>query len=185
MFYELLKNPSYLTRIIAEVDSLPIGISNNDLKDYLPLLEAAISENLRLNTPVPVDAMQSVAQDDLAMPGGTIIPPGGIVMWSPWVMAYLPVTRGEDAAVFRPEGWMEMKTRPSAHENPVFHAGKHSSIGQQLAKLELIVVVKDLLQRYDFQMGWDGSDRSPGRGFTARMDGGLPIKVRRRDQVKK
>ena len=183
--YSLLKNPSYLTRIIAEVDSLPSGISNNDLVNHVPLLEATISENLRLHTPVPVEALQSIAQEDLAMPDGTIVPPGGIVMWSPWVMARLPVTWGEDAGSFRPERWMEMKYRPSAFENPVFHAGKRNCLGQQLAKLELVVVMKELLQNYEFEMGWDGSDRSPRRGFTARMEGGLPIKVRRREQMEK
>ena len=38
-------------------------------------------------------------------------------------------------------------------------------------------------QDYEFEMGWDGSDRSPKRA--SRMQDGLPVKVRNRgEQVK-
>ena len=79
---------------------------------------------------------------------------------------------------------MEMKHRPTAFENPVFHGGKRSCLGQQLAMLEMLVVTKELLQRYNFAKGWDGSERFPRRSFTFRMDGGLPIKVSKRQQLR-
>lgn len=130
--------------------------------------------------PIPREILQSTSTENLALPDGTIVRPGEVVLWSPWVSARLSSAWGENAESFRPERWMEMNHKPSAYESPVFHGGPRSCLGQKMAKLELVVVMKELLERYVFEAGWDGGERRTGRAFTNPMEGGLPVRVRRR-----
>jgi cytochrome P450 len=73
-----------------------------------------------------------------------------------------------------------MAPDPTAYESPIFNAGPRSCLGQQMVKLELVVVLKELLDTCSFEMDWDGSERFMGRAITAPMDGGLPVKERTR-----
>ena len=106
------------------------------------------------------------------------------MLWSAWVMARLPYFWGKDADQFKPERWMnksKIDRRPTAFENPVFHAGPRSCLGQPLARLELTFALMEVLKRFEFEIAWSGSrKRDVGKGLTATMVGGMPVKVRRR-----
>ena len=69
--------------------------------------------------------------------------------------------------------------KASAYENPVFHGGPRSCVGQPLARLEILFALAECLGRYEFESGWSGV-REVGEGLTAPMVGGLKVKVRRR-----
>lgn len=178
--YLILRYPSTHQRVLAEIDSIPSGTSNIDLPSHLPFLEAVTFESLRLYPPAPIEVVQSNATEDIALPDGSIVTPAQTILWSPWTSARLPTTFGEDAEIYRPERWLEMSHKPTAYELPIFHAGPRGCLGQQMAKLELLVVMKELLQRYTFEMGWDGVERFMRRGMSAPMLGGLPVKVKMR-----
>lgn len=47
-----------------------------------------------------------------------------------------------------------------------------------MARAEILVVLKELLERYEFTMGWDGEEREPRRSLTLPMLGGLPVRVK-------
>ncbi len=80
---------------------------NIELAHNLPFLEATIFECLRLYPPVPREMLQSTSREDLALPDGTIVRDGYVILWSPWVSARLPTILGDDVESFRPERWME------------------------------------------------------------------------------
>jgi len=178
--YLLLRNPSYIQVLCKEIDSLPIGISNSDLAASLPLLEATISESLRLHPPIPLEILENTSSEPLALPNGRISKPGEQIMWSAWVMARLPNLWGDDAESFRPERWIDMVTRPTAYQWPVFHAGPRACLGRPLGRLEMTFALVQLLKKFDFAMAWDGEEREVSNGLTAPMNGGLPVTVRRR-----
>lgn len=183
--YLLLAHPSYLPTIQHEIDTLdarPQLISNIDLSTHLPTLEAAISETLRLQPPVPIEILENISSQPVVLSnsdGTVIVQAGEQVLWSPWVMARLPYFWGENAEDFKPERWLTMEKRPTAFEHPVFNAGPRSCLGQPLARIELIYALAEVLRRYEFEPAWSGK-RAVGMGLTASMVGGLPVRVKRR-----
>ena len=180
--YLLLRHPSYLHAIYAEIDALPPKTPHTELASFLPFLEGAISESLRLYPPVPLEILENVSSRPIALPQGEIVRPGEQVVWSAWVMARLPTFWGDDAETFRPERWIDMERRPTAFEWPVFHAGPRSCLGRPLARLELTFACVELLRRYEFEMAWQG-ERAVGSTLTASIEGGLPVRVKRRSEV--
>ncbi|KAK4688066.1 hypothetical protein P7C73_g2032, partial [Tremellales sp. Uapishka_1] len=169
--YLLLLNPSYFSLLDSDF-STEMTTS--------PLLENIINESLRLHPPVPIELLQNVSSSPILLPDGTVVLPSEQIMWSPYVMARLPQLWGDDAAVFRPERWdSAANKKKTAFENPVFHAGPRSCLGQPLARLEIAYAMREVLQRYEFEMGWEGR-RVVGDGLTGPVLGGLPVRVKRR-----
>lgn len=101
--YLILRNPSCLPRIIAEIDAIPISTGNTDVAEHLPFLEAVISEALRLYPPVPLGQYENVSPDPVVLPDATIIKPGQIIMYSALVNGRSPALWSDDADSFRPE----------------------------------------------------------------------------------
>ena len=182
--YLLLLHPSYLPRVYTEIDDLPPETANAELAAHLPLLEAGISEALRLHPPIPIEILENISAHPIPLPDtGDLVMPGEQILWSAWVMARLPGFWGKDAGAFRPERWGELERRPTAFEWPVFHAGPRSCLGQPLARMELVVGLVEVLRRYEFEVGWAVGrerEREVGQGLTGVMVGGLPVRVRRR-----
>lgn len=177
--YALLQHPACLDKVVTEFRELP-DMPNAEVLSHLPYFNAVINEALRLYPPVPTEMVENTSPHPNMLPDGTLVRPGDLVLFSPWVMARLKDRWGPDAAVFRPERWFEMKHKPSAYELPTFYAGPRSCVGQTLAKVEMAVMFKELFARYEVERGWDGAERVMGEGLTCPMKGGLPIKVSRR-----
>lgn len=190
--HDLIRNPSHLARCVAEIDRLPANTPNLDLSTHLPYLDACISESIRLNSPVPVNFAENHSPTDLLLPGSgsgntpLILKKGEDLIWSPWVFSRLHWIWGPDADDYIPDRWLlggsAYEPKPTAYEYPIFHAGRRACLGQALSRLELIICLKEVLERYNFKCGkgWDGSYRKIAEGLTAPMIGGLPIKVERR-----
>jgi cytochrome P450 len=130
---------------------------------------------------------------------------------------------GEDAEDFRPERWLapsywdsetkgqalpkDHAARKTAFESPVFHAGPRSCLGKQLARIELVFALRELILRFDFSPAWqrsgtnctnpgsacakdgeedtyNGTLREIGDGLTGPIKDGLPVRVQRRRKTK-
>ena len=157
-------------------------------------MKAVINESLRLHPPIPLEILENISDESMLLPNGRIVHPGEQIMWSAWVMARLSpsldvfddsatsstTSWGDDPADFRPERWLDMKHKPTAYEWPVFHAGPRACLGQSLARLEIIYALKQMLEAFDFEMAWDGGVKGVGKGLTAPIEGGLPVRVGRR-----
>jgi len=179
--YLLLQNPSHLPTILDELQAIPPSTNNLELSHHLRYLDACISETLRIYPPVPYGTYDNVSHEAIPLPDGGIIQPGDRIIYSAWVSGRSPLVWGPgNLEGFRPERWLNNKEKPSAYEWPVFNAGPRSCLGQQMARNQVLIAMRELLSRYEFSMGWDGSERFPLRGLTLPMEGGLPVRVSRR-----
>ncbi len=61
---------------------------------------------------------------------------------------------------------------------PLYSMTDQSAAWVSRWQMELVVVFKELLQRYAFEMGWDGGERRMARSTINPMEGGLPVNVR-------
>lgn len=97
---------------------------------------------------------------------------------------------GDDATTFRPERWMDEETgekgtrhpnQKTAYEFPVFHGGPRSCLGKPLARAELAYSLLAIVGRYDLEPAWDTTkEKGMGGGLLSPVDGGVPVRVRRR-----
>jgi hypothetical protein len=57
-------------------------------------------------------------------------------------------------------------------------------LGKPLARAEIGVVIWELIKGFEFERGWDvgkeGEERRLGKGLTGGMEGGMPVRVKKR-----
>lgn len=122
-FYLLLQHPSAVSKIRAEVQHLlcsqpqqqqpqqpqqppssPIIDTRLFTPHALPYTTAVFHEALRLFPPIPFEIRQ--CQADTALPDGTLLPRGAVLVWCLWAMQRAREIWGGDAGVFRPERFL-------------------------------------------------------------------------------
>jgi cytochrome P450 len=111
IFYFLMKNPSKLDKVRAEVDAafangILVSPVQFNQSAKLPYLNAVIQESFRLYSPfaAPCQRYSPPAGMKLA---GTYIPAGIRVGLNPAVVQHHKEVFGDDAGSFRPERWLE------------------------------------------------------------------------------
>lgn len=197
--YLLLRNPQTVQNILSELQQrLSHGcgptLSYSAVQPgSLPYTTATFNESVRLYPPIPVELKESTMET--VFPDGTSLPKGAVVMWVPWAMGRSQQIWGPDAKDFRPERWLnagsEQPITKSAFEFPAFNGGPRACIGKKLAELLAVYVIAALTWDYEFveirdQKFDDHSmlkERRSQNSLTLPMEGGLPVKVRRRDKL--
>lgn len=186
-FYGIARHPEVQQKIVDELRACHgTAGSNGDALSYddvksLKYLEAVVFEAVRLYPALPYNVKMAVADDHL--PDGTFVPAGTDVVYSPWYMGRNNVKLwGKDTLAFRPERWLEMKTRPSAFEFPAFQAGPRVCIGMNMAVLEAKMFIAVMLRHFHVKIP---ADEPQERGYLLKsglfMDGGLPLEMAPRD----
>jgi len=106
--------------------------------------------------------------------GHLVIPDGGTVIMSQWVMHRKPELF-EHALAFWPERWLD---GPEPHPGAYFPfgGGPRLCIGERFAMLEGVLVLATLAQRWEVE-AQDGAPRIDAR-FTLRPRGGLRARIR-------
>lgn len=173
--YHVLKNPSVLAKLQAELDAanLPFPASY-EVTQHLPYLQAVIKEGLRIHPPVGQVLERIVPSSGLTLSDGRVIPAGTIVGMNGWVMTRNKEVYGEDVEAFRPERWLrgdfesehsaEARLQRMKDVDFSFGGGNRVCIGRHLATAELFKVTATLFGRYSvstiilflFRI-WDGS----------------------------
>jgi len=125
------------------------GPSYSDM-NRLPYLQAVLSEALRLYPSVPIDVKMAAQADTL--PDGTFVPKGAMVMYDIYSMGRDASSWGEDAEVFRPERWLEMKEAPDNYKYVVFNAGPRECLGRRLAVVEMKACLAMLLPNVSLKL---------------------------------
>lgn len=144
---ELLRHPSFLAEVVAELDGLAAEgheVSYQALRE-MPKLEAAIKEALRLHPPLIL--LLRLAKVDLEVQGHRI-PAGSLVAASPSVSNRLPEAF-DDPEAFDPTRYLTPREDDLA--NPwswiPFGAGRHRCVGAAFAMMQLKTIFAVLLPR--------------------------------------
>lgn len=181
-FYALALYPEIQEKLFQEIRASEQTNSGGgevayDALKKLAYLDAVVSEAMRLYTTVPM-TIKIAAEDDY-LPDGTFIPAGVEVQYTPWHMARHGPLWGDDPLVFRPERWLEMTTRPSAFEFPLFQAGPRICPGMMMALTEVKLLVVVLLR--EFHVKIQEGEQVENRGYVLApilaMAGGLPVQM--------
>jgi cytochrome P450 len=165
------RHPSAASRLRAELDALPTRAA---VEDYprLHYTRAVVAESMRLYPPVHVIGRRAYEPIEL---DGWPVPAGDRLITSPWVTHRDPRWWGDDAALFRPERWLD-RAGGYGEGNPgqprlayfPFGAGPRICIGDGFALLEAALVLATVASRWHPVVE---RDPRPQPGFTLRTDG--------------
>jgi len=178
-FFEIMQHPEVERQIVEEIHSV-CGAEELTYEQLnkLEYLQAVISESLRLHPSVPVDMKQVLADD--VLPNGTFVPKGSSVWYTAYGMARSKKIWGEDAAVFRPARWLEMKQPPDPYSYPVFHAGPRECLGKRLAQVEMKALLATVLRDFHLRLAVPVETIRADTQLTIGMYPGLPCFVEAR-----
>lgn len=157
--YYTLKNPRVYKKLQKEIDEAGFStpLSYKDART-LPYLDAVIREATRMHPGVGMPLERYVPEGGLTVKGH-YFPQGTMVGMNPWVISANRDVYGQDAAVFRPERWLqeedetteEYKTRLQRMNSCdlVFGAGSRICLGKNLALLEVYKLIPTLFSLYE------------------------------------
>ncbi|KAJ3389509.1 Protein kinase alk2 [Lobulomyces angularis] len=148
--YELSKNPSVELKLLEEIQT-NIG---NSVVTYEKIKEmkyanACFLEALRLHPSVPGNKRAAIKDDIL--PDGTFVKAGSYVLWSPYTQGRMPSIWGEDCENFNPDRWINEKVK-NQFEFSAFHAGPRICLGKNMAEMEGVFVLVNVLKYFKFKL---------------------------------
>lgn len=153
----IISNPQIYARLKAEC--IGAGVPTSSVIPHaraleLPYLQACVKEALRHN-PAATGLMPKVSPAEGDTHNGVYIPPGveiGVCMWN--LHRKNKAIFGEDAALFRPERWLEASPEQLSgmekNQELVFGYGRFRCMGERIAKVEIIKTVFELIRRYEW-----------------------------------
>ena len=154
----LVKYPNYQDEIQCQLDEI-VGKRNPSLYDrpYLPLIQATITETLRLGNTVP-NAVPHVTMTDTTLCGYRV--PKDTYVFANTESIHLDPECWENPTEFNPyrhigEDGSLITNQPNFYP---FGAGRRACAGEALAKVELFLFASWMLQKFTF-VGKD--DRGP------------------------
>ena len=158
-FFELARNPEVWQKLKDEIyqhfgsgeDADVSKITFETLKQCT-YLKWVLNEILRLYPSVPINFR--VATKDTTLPTGggpdekspVFIGKGTTFAYSPYLLHRMPMHYGEDATVFRPERWADLKQLGWAYLP--FNGGPRICLGQQFALTEASYTICRLAQMF-------------------------------------
>ena len=179
-WYELLRNPIVIEKIVSEVKSI-CGVGEDADFSYnsmqkLRYTHCVVLEVLRLHPPVTNDPRY--AKKDIVLPDGTFLPKGIGIDMCFFAMGRDESIWGQDALKFRPERFLDEK-EPSAFKFPVFSAGPRMCLGRPMAIMNMKLAMSVLLTS-----GFNFEDRNGHSGLykwslVQSMKDGFPVVITR------
>ena len=175
LFYALSRNPPALERLRAEHDRVfgsadPDAVaakltSNAALLNRLPYTHAVIKETLRLYPPVSSiregEPGFAVADDQ-----GRLFPTEGFLVWANPQAVHRDPEYWSKPDEFWPERWLTIRNDP---RHPIkgawrpFEYGPRNCIGQELAVIEMKVVLVMAVRRFSIEPAYEELDGRKGR----------------------
>jgi cytochrome P450 len=156
--------------LLSTFGDRPLGAA--DSKGLKPV-DNVICEAMRLYPPIILVGRQ--ADQDIEL-GGFRIPKGTAIWPCQWVLHRDP-RYWSDPEKFVPDRWNEdlFKKTPKFAYFP-FSGGPHHCVGNNIAMLEMNIVLGTLLRKWRFEP-IAGKDPIPLPGFTLRPGPGVPLKL--------
>ncbi|KAF3007704.1 hypothetical protein E8E13_009541 [Curvularia kusanoi] len=186
VLYHLLKNPSAMDKLTAEVDAAYAGGSLTSPAQHsqvtkLPYLMAVCKEAARVWPSFQVIMPRYAPAQGLQLPNGFFVPAGYRVGLNPYIVQRDLDLFGNDAKVFRPERWLEAdKDQLKAMNSTMisFGAGTRRCTGQHLAMAEIYKIMPELLHRFKITMPQDREWSTFNASFN--LTSGIVCKIERR-----
>lgn len=204
----LIRHPDEMRKVQAEIDAVLGGrVPTNEDIFKLRDTRMALAEALRLYPQPPIVIRRALTDDMLPLAWGTekqvSVKRGSDIFILVWNLHRSPQLWGDDAGEFKPgrwgvarqnsrvPGWNGFKPNPDQiYPNEVasdyaflpFGAGPRKCVGDQFAFMESVVLLAQVLQRYDLTLAPGKEDVGMETGATIHTEGGLWVKLRRRDR---
>lgn len=183
ILYYLLKYPAVMKKLREEVDQAAASGCFTDIhlsfKNSLemPYWQAVMKEALRLHPATGLPLWRTVTEGGLQL-NGQFFPEGTTIGLNTWTAHYNEDVFGRDAAVFRPERWIEAEeeggdrlSQMNAYYLPVrisqddvpwmlmlmlmpaqFGLGSRTCIGRHISYLEMSKLIPLLVRNFDFEL---------------------------------
>jgi cytochrome P450 len=170
VFYNLLRNPTVLANLRAELDAAAragafadydLGVVTWAESQRLPYLDACIKEAFRMHPAAGLPLERIVPEPGMEI-AGHFVKGGTIVGCSAWLIHRRPEIFGPDVDVYRPERWLVDESLPPAQREErerrvremnghmfQFGMGARTCIGKNISLLEMYKVVPSLLRRFE------------------------------------
>lgn len=178
LFTLLVGRDDVLDRMTAEVDEV-LGDRDPTFEDFpkLVYLRQVIDEALRLRSPVAMNARTAVADDELL---GFRVRAGEVVMPFFYAVHRHP-DFWEDPNTFDPERFTPEKNQPRDQWTYLpFAAGQRQCIGNMFSLVETVVLVAQLLRRFEVVVDTELLEVKPVAMVTVRPDRPVMITLRAR-----
>ncbi|EED31438.1 putative cytochrome P450 4V3 [gamma proteobacterium NOR5-3] len=149
LFFICAQRPEIVAKMREEIDRV---VGDRDIgfehMRQLPLLKAVFREALRLYPPITF--MPRVAMEDTTV-GPRKLPRGALVMISPWTL-HRHQDYWEDPHAFKPERFLaENESALTDGAYIPFGQGPHTCVGAGFAQTESLLIIAELLRRFDFE----------------------------------
>jgi cytochrome P450 len=147
------QNPAARARLEAELDATLGGRAPtmSDLRQ-MPYLDAVVSESLRIYTPAWGVGRRAIRDFVL---GPWQVRRDDTLLIMPWAL-HRDARHFPDPESFKPERWLGgLDKRLPRYAYMPFGAGPRVCVGSHFARMELMLVLSVLLQRYRFDVGPD------------------------------
>lgn len=157
VFYYLLRNPSTLRKLIAELANSPFtpaGLLPWAAAQKLSYLDAVIQEAFRLFPAVALPLERHVPSGGATI-AGRYVPAGCIVGCNAFVLHRDTTVFGEDVEMYRPERWLDADPAQLARMKGAmlhFGAGPRTCAGRNISTLEMYKLVPAMLWNFEITM---------------------------------
>ncbi|RKP27279.1 cytochrome P450 [Syncephalis pseudoplumigaleata] len=149
-------------------------VVHHDQVKGLPYLNAVIYESMRMR-PVAGGSIREVPAGGIEIDGHHI-PEGYTLVPALWAIHTATDVFGADAEHFRPERWLEASAEELKRMKQSFFGfsmGSRACLGQNLAWMELRLLLSTLVRRFEFTVpAGEEADMTPLSRFTSQPKGG-------------
>lgn len=149
------RNPgAVVSKLQAELDAaIPTGEAVASHKDVinLPFLRQCINEAMRLHSTSAIGLPRIVTAKHGVGYGDDHFPEGTVLSVPSFTIHHDSDIWGADVEEFKPERWTHLSSRQKIGFNP-FSYGPRACVGQNVALMELSLIVGTAFRRYDFTL---------------------------------
>jgi cytochrome P450 len=178
--YQLIRNPSCLAKLRAEVDTV---LSPNEIVAlydkvrHLPYLRACLDESLRIVPPTTFGLPRRTPASGAPIMGEFI--PGDTSVSMSAYIAHRDERAFPDAESYIPERWLGDKGKDLQSAFIAFSTGARGCIGRNISYLEQTVLLASVVHRYGFELPHEGWEPERWEAMNL-MPGPMPLKIWRR-----
>ncbi|KAH8886642.1 cytochrome p450 benzoate 4-monooxygenase [Thozetella sp. PMI_491] len=143
-----------VSRLQAELDlAIPPGatIATHAQVKNLPYLRQCIDEGMRLHSTSAIGLPRIVTAKNGVSYGEDLFPEGTVLSVPSYTIHHDADVWGGDVNEFRPDRWLSLTPRQKICFNP-FSYGPRACVGQNVAYMELALIIGTAFHRYDFSL---------------------------------